>query len=244
MCGMPARSVTMRACPWGPGSVSVESVPAAAGSARSTARPSVGQTGSKESNQRGMREHLSPRACVVQPDWSRRAFSVSFRRFEEGNVNQPAALGLDLGGTALKAAWIERGGTIIEFRKQPSNTLESAHAPLEAIERAVEELRASRPALELIGVGLGAPGVIDPVTGAQVGRTAHLPHWDSFPLGADVARRLGVAVKVDNDANLAALAEARVGAAQGAHAALMITLGTGIGCGIVIEGRVMHGSMG
>jgi glucokinase len=159
-------------------------------------------------------------------------------------VNRPAALGLDLGGTALKAAWIGHDGTITEFRKQPSNTGESAHAPLEAIEREVQELRASHPEFDPIGVGLGAPGVIDPMTGAQVGRTAHLPHWDSFPLGEELARRLGVSVRVDNDANLAALAEARIGAAQGTRTALMVTLGTGIGCGIVIDGRVVHGALG
>jgi len=159
-------------------------------------------------------------------------------------VSQRFALGLDLGGTALKAAWIARDGSITEFRKRPSNTNDSASAPLDALERAVAELRAAQPDVVPIGAGLGAPGVIDPDTGSQVGRTAHLPHWDSFPLGAEVAKRLGVPVRVDNDANLAALAETRIGAARGARTALMVTLGTGIGCGIVIEGRVVHGAFG
>ena len=159
-------------------------------------------------------------------------------------MDQRFTIGLDLGGTALKAALVERDGTIHEFLKRPSNTDESAEAPLTDVERVVAELRALWPDVRAVGAGLGAPGVIDARTGTQVGRTAHLPHWDSYPLAREAERRLGLPVRVDNDANLAALAETRVGAARGANVALMVTLGTGIGCGIVVDGRVVHGAFG
>ena len=93
-------------------------------------------------------------------------------------------------------------------------------------------------------IGLGCPGVIAPGSGALVGRTPHLPHWDSLPIRARLAAPLGVAPVVANDASMAALAEHRVGAARGARVSLTITVGTGIGCGIVVEGRILHGARG
>jgi glucokinase len=86
--------------------------------------------------------------------------------------------------------------------------------------------------------------VIDPASGRLIDRTAHLPHWSDFPLRDEVATRTGLAVVVDNDANLAALAEHRLGAARGARVSLTVTLGTGIGCGIVIDGAVFRGAHG
>ncbi|HYM79812.1 MAG TPA: ROK family protein [Candidatus Limnocylindria bacterium] len=154
------------------------------------------------------------------------------------------AIGLDLGGTDLKAGWVDAAGGVHDFFKQPSRTQESAEAPLEALAKAVAKLRRLRPNARPVGVGVGSPGVIDPRSGAQVGRTAHLPHWQDFPLRDRVAERLGLHVTVDNDANLAALAETRLGAGRGARVALMVTLGTGIGCGIVVEGDVLRGAFG
>jgi glucokinase len=86
--------------------------------------------------------------------------------------------------------------------------------------------------------------VIDPASGALVGRTPHLPHWHSLPLRALLGERLGTDLVVENDANLAALAEHRAGAAQGARVSLTVTVGTGIGCGVIVEGRVLRGAHG
>jgi glucokinase len=153
------------------------------------------------------------------------------------------AIGLDLGGTDLKAGLITVGGEVREFLRRPSRTQESAEAPLEVVLEAARELR-RRAGSDTQRVGLGCPGVIDPRSGAQIGATAHLPHWNGMPLGERLSASLGGRVRVDNDANCAALAEARVGAARGARVAVTFTLGTGIGCGIVIEGRVVHGAAG
>jgi glucokinase len=153
------------------------------------------------------------------------------------------AIGLDLGGTDLKAGLVSGRGAVVHFLRRPSRAAESAEAPLEVIAQAVTDLR--RVGGEAVaGIGLGCPGVIDPASGALVGRTPHLPHWDSLPLRSLLTARLGPGLVVENDANLAALAEHRVGAARGARISLTVTVGTGIGCGVIVDGRVLRGAHG
>ena len=149
--------------------------------------------------------------------------------------------GLDLGGTALKAVRVDRNGGTHGFFETPSRALESAEAPLDAIAGALATLEAEGAVAH---VGLGCPGAVDETRGVLVGRTPHLPHWQDWPIRELVRSRLGRAVAVDNDANLAALAEHRLGAARGCHSSLTVTIGTGIGCGIVIDDRVWHGAWG
>jgi glucokinase len=152
-------------------------------------------------------------------------------------------IGLDLGGTDLKAGLVSGRGEVAHFLRRPARVREHADAPLGVIVKAVTDLRRAA-AGPLAGIGLGCPGVIDPASGALVGRTPHLPHWDSLPLRALLTARLGTSLVVENDANLAALAEHRVGAARGARVSLTITVGTGIGCGVIVEGRVLRGAHG
>jgi glucokinase len=149
------------------------------------------------------------------------------------------AIGVDLGGTRLKVARVDRSGALRDFAARPSRLEESAQAPLEAI---VDEVRA-RLEGGVVGVGVGCPGVIG-ADGRLVDRTAHLPHWRDFDLRGELERRLDLPIAVDNDANLAALAEHRFGAARGARVSITVTLGTGIGCGIVIDGRIHRGAWG
>ena len=152
-------------------------------------------------------------------------------------------IGLDLGGTDLKAGLVSGRGEVTHFLRLPARACEHADAPLEVIALAVANLR-SAAAGPLVGIGLGCPGVIDPASGALVGSTPHLPHWDSLPLRALLTERLGARLVVENDANLAALAEHRVGAARGARVSLTVTVGTGIGCGVIVDGRVLRGAHG
>ncbi len=156
---------------------------------------------------------------------------------------EPFAVGLDLGGTDLKAARVFSDGRIEGFGKRPSRAAKSAEGPLEAIAEAVEELTGGRPG-DLVGVGLGSPGVIHPDTGALVGNTPHFHHWGAFPFRERLAARLGMPLAMDNDANLAALAEHRLGAARGARVSITLTIGTGIGAGIIVAGRVFPGGWG
>ena len=159
------------------------------------------------------------------------------------NPSEAFAIGLDLGGTDLKSARILADGRIDRFGKRPSRAAESAEAPLDAMAEAVAELADGRSGA-LIGIGVGSPGVIHPETGALAGNTPHFPHWGAFPLRERLAGRLGALVVVGNDANLAALGEHRMGAARGARVSITLTIGTGIGAGIVIDGRVLTGAWG
>lgn len=149
-------------------------------------------------------------------------------------------LGLDLGGTRLKAARVRTPDVVESFTSEPANSEAGLEGPLAAIERMV----ASSGGEVATCVGLGSPGVIDPATGALVGTTPHVPWPADFPLRETLVHRLRRPVRVDNDANLAALAESLVGAGRGARVSLTVTIGTGVGSGIVVNGRLLRGAHG
>ena len=111
---------------------------------------------------------------------------------------------------------------------------------LEVFVFAIGEARRAAPDAEAIGVGI--PSRVDRATGGSVG-AAHLP-LEGVPFRDLLSERAGLPVHVDNDANLAALAELRAGAAAGASDAVVITIGTGIGGGLILDGRVYHGASG
>lgn len=151
-------------------------------------------------------------------------------------------VGLDLGGTDLKSARVYADGRLKEFGKRPSRAAESEEAPLEAMASAVADLTRGRTGC--IGVGVGSPGVIDPATGALAGNTPHFPHWGAFPLRDELGKRIGLPLVVGNDANLAAFGEHRCGAARGTRVSITVTIGTGIGAGIVVNDQVLAGGWG
>lgn len=122
------------------------------------------------------------------------------------------AVALDLGGTDLKFARISRDGSVLEAGRTPSRAMAGADALLGVLSAA-----ARRFAAGACGVGLGCPGVLDPLTGALVDETPHLSLPRDFPLAERLARESGLAVHADNDANLAALGESLAGAAKGAR---------------------------
>jgi glucokinase len=93
------------------------------------------------------------------------------------------------------------------------------------------------------GIGICAPGPLDPKTGVIL-NPPNVPCWRDFPLAASVQQKYSVPVKVDNDANAAALAETRWGAARGYKYVFYATIGTGIGTGIVQDGKIYHGRTG
>ncbi|NOT34923.1 MAG: ROK family protein, partial [Candidatus Eisenbacteria bacterium] len=154
------------------------------------------------------------------------------------------SIGLDLGGTDLKAVRLADSGEVLAFARVPSRALESHSGPYEAAIAVLEALGSGDAGEARATIGFGCPGVIDPSTGVLRGATAHLPHWHDEPVRDELERRLGRRVVVDNDANLAALAEHRLGAGRDAHTLVLVTLGTGIGCGMVIDGRVHRGAWG
>src|SRR5271168_4569380 len=114
-----------------------------------------------------------------------------------------------------------------------------------AVQSAIEAVFAARPGARssLTGIGICAPGPLDPVTGVIL-NPPNVPCWRNFPLAAEVQRVFGEAARVDNDGNAAALAEAIWGAGVGYRNVFYATLGTGVGAGIVFDGRIYHGRTG
>ena len=148
------------------------------------------------------------------------------------------SIGVDIGGTKVAAGVVDENGTILEslLESTPSH---SPKAVEDAIIRVVGQLR-SRHQVE--SVGIGAAGWVDNAQ-AVVAFSPHLA-WRAEPLKAKLRERIELPLIVDNDANAAAWAEYRFGAGRGSSVMVCITLGTGIGGGLVVNGRLFRGSYG
>ncbi|HEU4656993.1 MAG TPA: ROK family protein [Capillimicrobium sp.] len=149
-------------------------------------------------------------------------------------------IGVDLGGTKVLAGAVD-DRLQVHHRALRSSRGSDTAAVLAIVEGAVREA-SEAVAGPVVAVGVGIPSTIDAVRGVSVHST-HLP-LAGVPVGDLLAERLGLPVFVDNDANLALLVEHRAGAARDARQALMLTLGTGIGGGILIDGRIYRGAEG
>jgi glucokinase len=160
-------------------------------------------------------------------------------------VTDPAAaalpaLGIDIGGTKVAGGVVAPDGTILDTARRATPG-RSVSATEDAIAEVVDEL-AARHGGPLVGVGVGAAGWFDR-TGDTVLFSPHLA-WRNQALRKELGGRLARPVWVGNDADAAAWAEYRYGAARGSDLALVITLGTGIGGGIVLDGRLQRGAHG
>ncbi|HLA66257.1 MAG TPA: ROK family protein [Acidimicrobiia bacterium] len=152
-------------------------------------------------------------------------------------------IGLDLGGTAVKAAFVHTAGGIVVGRTHTSDTPRTG-SPQQLIEALVEAAHRVAGDDEAIAVGVGVPGQFSDATG----RLRALPNvpgpWEGFPLRDLLATELGLPIHLVNDAQAFTLAETTLGAAVGRQTVLGMTLGTGIGGGICIAGRIHRGAHG
>ena len=155
-------------------------------------------------------------------------------------------IGVDVGGTKVAAGLVNSAGEITLQTRTPMVATE-ALAGLAAVTAAIDSVFATcsdLPSKNLIsGIGICAPGPLNPRTGIVV-NPPNLPGWRDFPLAAEISKAYRVPVRVDNDGNAAALAEALWGAGRGFHNVFCATIGTGIGTGIVCGGRIYHGRTG
>lgn len=152
-------------------------------------------------------------------------------------------LGVDIGGTKVAVGLVDCDGKILAQGRKPMVATGTADAALEAVFGAIDSLASSTSGDTFQSIGICAPGPLDPKAG-MVLNPPNLPCWRNFPLAEKVTSKYRVPVKVDNDANAAALAETRWGAARGFHYVFYATIGTGIGTGIVLEGQIYHGHTG
>jgi glucokinase len=151
---------------------------------------------------------------------------------------------VDLGGTNIRAAFYPEGAPpAAKTTARPTQAAAGAQAVLDHINQAIEALGIPAEVLRSLAIAIGAPGPLDRDKGVIV-FAPNLPGWLNLPLGQILHSRWSCPVFVENDANLAVLGEWRFGAGRGAHHIVMLTLGTGIGGGIIVDDRLVRGALG
>jgi glucokinase len=160
-------------------------------------------------------------------------------------TNHTLVVGVDIGGTKVAAGLVDRNGEIKKQIRTPMAANRTAAEGLAAVVSAIDLLLDHGADLrDLIrGIGICAPGPLDPATGVVI-NPPNVPCWRNFPLATEVEKVYRVPVKVENDANAAALAEAYWGAGRGYRHIFYAGIGTGIGTGIVCAGHIYNGRTG
>lgn len=150
-------------------------------------------------------------------------------------------IGIDLGGTKIAAGVIDEKYALLSRAEVPTRAAFGAEAVVEDMADCVMQAleKAGRAIADCAGVGIGSPGLCDTSRGSV--RNAHNLGWYGVPVCDMLSAKLGLAVRVDNDANCAALGEVVAGAAKGSKNVLMVTLGTGVGGGVIIGGKIYSG---
>lgn len=150
-------------------------------------------------------------------------------------------IGIDLGGTKIAAGVIDENYSLLSRAEVPTRASLGAEAVIadmaECARMALAE--AGYGISDCAGAGIGSPGLCNTAEGSV--RNAHNLGWYGVPVCDMLSKELGIPVKVDNDANCAALGEVVAGSAKGSRSALMVTLGTGVGGGIIINGEIYSG---
>lgn len=160
---------------------------------------------------------------------------------------EKVAIGIDLGGTKLLGALVDARGTILARHEEPTNSQRGPEAVVAAMVALSTNLEATGKKLghASVGVGVGVPGPIDPGTGVVWAMANMGPAWTRYPVRAKLEGALPRRrIMVENDANAAMLGEAWIGAAAGSLHCVLLTLGTGVGGGIVTSGVLVRGSKG
>ncbi len=153
------------------------------------------------------------------------------------------SIGVDLGGTNVRAAAVNAEGQVLARISQGADYESGPEQVAGEIARLVENVERQVSSGDLLGVGIGSPGYIDIEQGVILG-ASNLPGFTGFPIRDRIQQHLGTPILLENDANAAALGEMWMGAGRNVKDLILLTLGTGIGGGIVSGGRVLHGFKG
>jgi glucokinase len=154
-------------------------------------------------------------------------------------------LGVDVGGTTMSAGLVTRDGRVLVTRSQPTHGSQGGGAidRLLALAAETAALPAAREA-GIVGVGAGLPGIVDVASGTVGGEAHHVPELIGAPVAKLLAEVTGAPAFVDNDVNALALAEWLWGAGRGAASFVLLAIGTGVGGGIILDGRLHRGAGG
>jgi glucokinase len=151
-------------------------------------------------------------------------------------------LGVDLGGTSIKTGIVSEKGKIIKKISVESKSADGPDAVVEQIKKAINELL-KKSKKKIYGIGIGAPGVVS-VKKGTVENPPNFPAWEKVNLGKLIEKEFGKKVFVENDANAAAIGELIFGVGKKYDSFVMITLGTGVGGGIIIDNKIYRGEFG
>ncbi len=151
----------------------------------------------------------------------------------------PLAIGIDFGGTSVKAGVVFRGNIIDHAPPIATQDFDGPEEVIGALVRVIEDLRARHPRVAAIGIGM--PGFVDYKRGQVLGLT-NVRGWDGIPLKKMLEDQANLPAVVENDANCMAFAEWKRGAGRGLQHLVCITLGTGVGGGIVVNGQLVRGA--
>jgi glucokinase len=154
------------------------------------------------------------------------------------------AIGVDLGGTNLRIAAVDEGGKLISKTALGTEVSRGREYVVDELCRAtaemIREMKEKSGGAELCGIGVGVPGLIDSESGLLV-KSPNLPGWINYDVKGDIEGRLGTTVILENDANVAALGEQWLGAGRNSESLCMYTLGTGVGGGLIVDGKLWRG---
>lgn len=153
------------------------------------------------------------------------------------------AIGIDLGGTSVKYALIDNEGVFHFQGKLPSMADVSAEAVVGQLIAAVNEVKgvAEKEGYKIEGIGIGTPGIVDSTNRVVLGGAENIKGWENLPLADRIEAETGLPALLGNDANLMGLGETMHGAGRGATHVVFLTVGTGIGGAVVIDGKLFNG---
>jgi glucokinase-like ROK family protein len=152
-------------------------------------------------------------------------------------------LGIDIGATSVDVAVTDGRMSVLDQVSEPIDVRHGPDAVLAVVLDLVGKLRSSGNAVDLHGAGVGVPGPVSFREGVPVAPPI-MPGWNQFPVRSVLSQHLGCPVLVDNDVNIMALGEMHAGLARSVNDLLFVKIGTGVGCGIVVDGRVYRGTSG
>ncbi len=168
---------------------------------------------------------------------------MAARALTSGAAPRRTAIGIDLGGTRVRGAIVCEQGAVLARAEEPTDAAAGPERVLSQIQRLADGLIAAAGPGPLAGIGVSAPGPIDTVSGVA-GDIPTLTGFAGFPLKAELRERLGFPVLLENDGIAAAIGEWRFGAGKGRENLVYVTVSTGIGGGVIADGRVLRGRKG
>ncbi|MGA1865435.1 MAG: ROK family protein [bacterium] len=155
----------------------------------------------------------------------------------------PCVIGVDLGGTNIHAGVVDINNKVLGRRFVPTLVEEGPKRVIERLISNIRELKEECRHGSIKGIGIGAAGIIDMIRGAVI-TSPNFPGWQDVPLKEIIFREFDIPTALDNDANAAAFGEFWAGAGRGSSSMIGLTLGTGVGGGIILNGHLWHGSVG